>query len=249
MTKWEKYFQLLGLNDSETKIYLAVLKSGPETVQNIAKSVGLSRVTVYAAIEALTRQGLMTSVEKGKKQFYASEPPERIVSLAENKTTQMQAIISEIKENIQELKLVQSGDKPVVKMFEGVEAFAAIQEDVLLSETSRICEFGNIDEIDRVYPYGQEARKKYFGRLAQKPAERQLIFLSKEKKQRTVEPNKTIKYLPDSYNFNFTGDIFFYDDKIWLSNFKDRQLAVMIQNKELKDVVQSMFDIIWKTLE
>lgn len=243
MSKWNKYLNLLGLTDSEASIYLAVLKSGPETVQNIAKIVGLSRVTVYAAIESLTKHGLMTSVEKGKKQFYAVEPPERLVSLAENKTSQMQSMIKEIKDNIQELKLIQSGDKPVVKMYEGVEAFAAIQEDVLQAKTDLICEFGNRDEIDRVYPYGQEVRSKYLGKLATKPAERRLIYISKNKQPRNVEKNKIIKFLPDSYNF--TGDIFFYEDKIWLSNFQDKQLAVMIKSKELKDTLQAMFDIIW----
>lgn len=246
MTKWEKYFQLLGITDSETKIYLAVLKSGPDTVQNIAKAVGLSRVTVYAAIEALTKHGLMTSVEKGKKQFYAAEPPERIVTLAENKTSQMQTIIKEIKENIQDLKLVQSGDKPVVKMYEGIEAFAAIQDDVIKSKSEELCEFGNIDEINRVYPYGYEHQKHYYDQLAKMKTNRKLIFISKEKKPHSIETNKTIKYLPD--NIKFYGDIFFYGDKVWLSNFKDRQVTVMIQSREIRETIQSMFDMIWEQL-
>lgn len=249
MNKWEKYFEILGLNESETKIFISMLKSGPETVQNIAKNVNFSRMTVYTAIQSLTKHGLVTSVERGKKQFYTAEPAERIIALAENKTSQMQSIIKDIKDNIQELKMIQKGDKPVVKLFEGMDAFTAIQEDVISSNASRICEFGNIDEIDRIYPYGVNIRKKYFGKLAKKPLERHLIFLSKEKRPRIEEPNKIVKYLPDHFKLNFTGDIFIYEDKIWLSNFKDNQLTVMIQNKELKDVVQAMFDIIWNNLK
>ncbi|MCX6782281.1 MAG: helix-turn-helix domain-containing protein [Candidatus Magasanikbacteria bacterium] len=247
MSKWSKYLNLLGLADSETTVYLSVLKSGPETVQNIAKNVGLSRVTVYAAIESLTKRGLMTSVEKGKKQFYAVEPPERIISLAENKTSQMQSMIKEIKENIQELKLIQSGDKPVVKMFEGPDAFTAIQEDVLGSKIDLMCEFGNIDEIDRVYPYDKGVRNNFFDRLSKMPMERRLVFVSTDPRPKTNEPNKKIKYL-DIEKFKFYGDIFIYNDTLWMSSFKGKQITVMIKSQEIKDTLQAAFDLIWNTL-
>jgi hypothetical protein len=189
----------------------------------------------------------MTSVEKGKKQFYAVEPPERLVSLAENKTSQMQSMIKEIKDNIQELKLIQSGDKPVVKMYEGPDAFTAIQEDVLESEIPLMCEFGNLDEIERVYPYSEGVREKFFNKLADRKMERRLIFLSKVGQPRTIEPNKNIKYL-DINKCKFFGDIFFYNDRIWLSSFKDKQMTVVIQSQEIKDTLQVMFDLLWKTL-
>lgn len=248
MDKWTKYLQLLGLSDTESKIYLEVLKMGPSPVQEIAKKIGLSRVSVYSLIESLTKLGLMTSVEKGKKQLYTAEPPERIISLAENKVNNLKASIQEIKSSIQELKLVQSGDKPVVKMYEGPEAFLAIQADVLNSKFDQMCEFGNIDEVDRVYPYNEGVRNDFFKKLSKLKADRKLVFLSKDKKPRTVESNKTIKYL-DSNKFNFFGDIFFYKDTIWLSSFKGKQISVVIKSKEIKDTLQAAFDIIWENIK
>lgn len=246
--KWNKYLRLLGLQGSEVTVYLEVLKSGPSPVQDIAKATKLSRVTVYSAIEELSKQGLMTSVEKGKKQVYAAEPPERIVSLAETKMNGLKTTIQEIRSNIDELKLLQSGDKPVVKMFEGVEAFGAIQEDVLQQNKGidRMCEFGNLTVIEQTYPYGQKMRDDFKNRLAKMDFERQLIFISKNKTPNPIEGNKHTKYLPDTVNFY--GDVFMYNDTIWLSSFKSKQMAVMIKSKEIKDTLQAAFDLLWKSL-
>ena len=246
MTNWNKYLKPLGLTDAEISIYLAALKIGAETVQNIAKEVKLSRVTVYAAIENLTQNGLMSSVDKGKKTYYAAEPPERIVALAENKTSQMQHMIAEIKDNLQELKLTQSGDKPVVKLFEGLNAFTAIQEDVTNTKTlDYLCEFGNLDEINRVYPYDKGVRDAFYEKLAKMEMMRRLIFLTTNPKPRTIEANKQIKYL-DLAKFNFFGDIFFYNDTVWFSSFKSKQMAVMIKSKEITDTIKAAFEILWE---
>lgn len=244
MDKWNKYLQLLGLSDTESKIYLEVLKMGPSPVQEIAKKIGLSRVSVYSLIESLTKIGLMTSVEKGNKQLYAAEPPERIISLAENKANNLKISIQEIKSSIQELKLVQSGDRPVVKMYEGIEAFVAIQEDVTNSNIDQMCEFGNLDDVDITYPY--EALEPFYKKLAKTKFERKLIFYTKTKTPRTSEPNKKIKYLENTKEFH--GDIFFYGNTVWLSGFKGRQITVMIKSQEIKDTLQAVFDIAWGSI-
>lgn len=247
MEKWKKYLAALGLSETEARVYLEVLKMGPSPVQEIARTVGLSRVSVYATIDALAKLGLMTSVEKGKKQVYAAEPPERVVALAENKAVNLGAVVKEIKSGIHELKMAQAGEKPIVKMYEGSEAFMAIGEDVLanFNKIDRMCEFGNLDDVNRVYPY--ENLEPFYKKLAKAKFPRQLIFQSKDRAPRTNEPNKKIKYL-DQGAKPFRGDVFFYDDTVWLSGFSSKQMTVMIKSKEIKETVQAAFDILWKAL-
>jgi len=244
MNNWEKHLRQIGLTESEIKVYFSVLKSGPATVQNIAKDIRLSRVTVYATIDSLTKQGLLTSIEKGKKQFFAAEPPYRIITIAENKHRRMDSLIENMKNNIQELVMMQGGEKPVVKLYEGLEAFAAIQEDCLKTKFDVMYEFGNKDEINRVYPYAEGTRKDFVLKLSKMKIERRIIFLSKEQFSHTPSPNLKNKYL-DPRRFNFSGDIFLYGDTVWLSNFKGRQIAVMIKNKELAQTFRVFFDLLW----
>jgi len=246
--KWLKYLQMLGLTESEVSVYLATLKLGSQPVQNIAKEMRFSRVTVYAAIESLTKHGLMTSVEKGKKQLYAAEPPERIVWLAENKMHDLKNSIDEIKSSISELKLIQSGDKPIVKLFEGSDAMGAMEEDVLPKKIDIMYEFGNRDRAEEIYPIDRDTRKKYFEELAKKKIDRRLMFLAKEKDPRSVEVNKHMKFLNEAES-NFDGDVFVYADTVWLTSLKNKQISVYIQNKEIADTLKALLEIAWKNIK
>ena len=245
MEKWKKYLGSLGLSETESKVYLEVLKMGPSSVQEIARTVGVSRVSIYTIIESLTKLGLMTSVQKGKKQLYAVEPPERIVALAEKRGNAIHTTMKEIKSSIQELRLIQSGNKPIVKMYEGAEVFLAMQEDILRSGVRDISEFGNLDEISRVYPY--EELKPLHKKLATKKINRRIIYQTKEDVKREEEPGKKIKYLKEDVK-EFKGDFFLYEDTVWLSSFSGQQITVMIKSKEIKDALQAAFDIVWKAL-
>ena len=245
LEKWKKYFRALGFSETESRLYLEVLEMGPSSVQEIAKVVGLSRVSVYAVIETLTRSGLMTSVEKGKKRLYAAEPPERIVSLAEKKASDLGAAVKGIKNSIQELKLAQAGEKPIVKMYEGSEVFVAMQEDLLANRPEQICEFGNIDEIDRLYPY--ERLAPLHKQLAKLKLKRRLIYQTKEGLRRPDEPNKQIKYLKGETKY-FPGDFFIYKDTVWLVSFSGKQITVMIKSRAIKETLQAAFDILWESL-
>lgn len=246
MKKWEKYLKSLGLSETESRLYLETLKMGPSSVQDIARVTNLSRVSVYSIIENLTKLGLMTSVQKQKKTLYAVEPPERIISLAEKKNNEMTQALKEIKSNIQELKLAQSGDKPVVKMYEGSEVFLAMQEDMLLSKVDQISEFGNLDEIDKVYPY--DKLKPLHKKITDLKVKRRIIYQTKNKLKRIDELGKKIKYLNDNVK-HFGGDFFLYKDTVWLSSFAGTQITVMIKSQEIKDTLQCAFDILWDSIK
>jgi len=246
MKKWEKYLKNLGLSETESKLYLEVLKMGPSSVQDIARKTDLSRVSVYSLIENLTKLGLMTSVQKKKKTLYAVEPPERIISLAEKKEQDIHQALKEIKSNIQELKLAQSGDRPIVKMYEGSEVFLAMQEDMLLSKVDQISEFGNLDEIDKIYPY--EQLKPLHKKITNLKVKRKIIYQTKNKLTRIDEPGKKIKYLNDDIKY-FGGDFFLYKDTVWLSSFSGKQITVMIKSQEIKDTLQCAFDILWDSIK
>ncbi len=241
MEKWQKYLQILGLTDAESKVYLYSLKAGPQSVLEIARSVKLSRVTIYNVIGSLTKLGLMTSIEKGKKQVYAAEPPERVVALANNRINSMQATVKEINHHINELKLMESGDKPVVKMYEGMEAFRALQEDVLNTKTEEVFEYGNLDDIDILYPNRYD--QPYFKKLIKKKINRKIIFLSKKQEPGVVK--KDNNHIIYTNKGDFHGDIVVYDDIVWMSSFKGKQIAVMIKDKDITSTVKYAFDNLW----
>lgn len=246
MAQWEKLLNTLGFTDSEAKIYLTSLEMGPASVQDIAKRGRVSRVTTYAVIESLAARSLMSSVDKGKKKLFVAESPERLVSFVHGRVKEMEATLHEIQESLHDLKLLQRGEKPVVKLFEGPEALKAIQDDVVQTRPKQIEEFGNSDEIRKLYP--RESRADYYKEITRFKPKIRVIYRTSETpgtRQREYPIEEVI--LPES-KFQFFGDVLVYSNKVAFSTFRGKQISVLIESIELADTMRAFFDFAWHCL-
>ncbi|MCX6739840.1 MAG: hypothetical protein NTZ49_01260 [Candidatus Parcubacteria bacterium] len=63
----------LGLNDKESKVYLACLELGTSSILEIAKKSGVNRGTIYYIIEELKQKQLISQTTK-KKRYYMLRP-------------------------------------------------------------------------------------------------------------------------------------------------------------------------------
>jgi len=181
MTQWNKLLKSLGFNESEANTYLASLEMGPSSVQDLAKKAKVSRVTAYAVIDDLMKQGLMSTVQKGKKTLYVAESPERLTSFVGSRVKEMEATLHEVESSLQELKLIQRGEKPVVKMFEGREALKAIEDDVVKTRPKLIDEFVNLDALQTLYP--PEERAPFFKELDKLKPRKRIMYASKKERK------------------------------------------------------------------
>jgi len=75
----------LGLNDKESKAYLALLELGEGNIGKIAKKSGIRRTTVYDVIESLLKKGLISSSRKNKRVVYLAEAPRKLEQDLEEK--------------------------------------------------------------------------------------------------------------------------------------------------------------------
>lgn len=236
MMQWNTLLKSLGFTDSEAKIYLLSLELGPSSVQDIAKKAKVSRVTTYAAIEALKKDGLMSSVEKGKKTMYAAETPDRLVSFVHNRMKQMENTLREVEQTINELKLVQRGDKPVVKLFEGKEGLRAIQDDILKTGPDEILEMSNHDAL--LSAFTSEELSPYSKELDRKKIRTQSIVLFSEPQKGRMHAN--IHPLL-SKDFSFFGNVTIYDSKVALTTFQGNNISVLIESDVLAQTMREMF--------
>lgn len=241
MRDWKALLRKLGFTEGESAVYIAALEMGAATVQDIAKKARVSRVTTYAAIERLVAQGLVTTVTKGKRTLYHAEPPKRLIEVVSRHVAAIESTLEDIKDNVDELSLLQGGEKPVVKVFEGTEALQAIQEILLATKPQQIDEFANFDLLRKMYPI--EDRKEFFKKLAQfKPRTRGVGMLSGE--LAAPDPSGKIIHLnPDKHNF--FGDIVVFADKVAISTLKGKQVAILIENKDIADMLRAAFDVMF----
>lgn len=227
----------LGLLDSEIKTYLTALKSGASTVLDLSKSTKLSRQGVYTAIQQLTDRGLMTSVQKGKKQFFSAEDPDKLLLYAQRKEKDLEERIKDLKKSLPDLKLQVGGDKPTVRYFQGKEGLRAIIDEMMAGSTSKVYEIADLDAMRKVLSKDDltplrntniKKKKKVYG------------FYSGKFEKSGVET--TYYPLPKEYS-NTKSSIILYGDNIALVTFEGNMHSIMIESKPLANTLRILFEL------
>ncbi len=70
--------ELLGLNRSEAKVYLALLELGSSTSGVITDKAQVSPSKIYWVLEKLLQKGLASYILKGKTKFYSAASPQKL---------------------------------------------------------------------------------------------------------------------------------------------------------------------------
>lgn len=208
----------LGLSDKEAKVYLASLELGPSPIKDIAKQANLNRATTYVIIDSLIEKGLASSFTKGKKKYFSTESPDRLLSLLRVREKETQEQEREFKRVLPELREIYnlSGEKPKVRFFEGKEGIKAIQEDISNTKTKTMEEFFNLDIAYEIFPPGpKDHRRKMKQKLRDIPI--RIIYTSRKEnilpKKEGLRENRFVS-LKKFGKFPFTGEFVIYGDKV-----------------------------------
>lgn len=130
----------IGLSDSETKIYLGLLKLGSSTVAKITKEVKIHRTNVYDFLQKLLTKGLVNYVIIAGVKHYKATHPNKLFDFVKEKENIVNTILPDL------TKLSDfSKDELGVEVYEGVEGVKTLLKDVLREGKDHVI-FG-IDEI------------------------------------------------------------------------------------------------------
>lgn len=239
--------QSLGFLDSEIKTYLTALEHGPGTVLDLAKKTHFSRQATYTVIDSLTKRGLMSSVIRGKKKYFVAEDPEKLLAYAERRETDIREKVGDLKRALPELKLKASGDRPVVRLYEGKESIVAVLNDVIesrvkgkdavLYELEDIETFYSMISYEDLLPALQKLKRfdiKVKGLYQGTP------------KGRTIQ--STRYFLPPDIP-KFKTSITMYGDKVVFHTFERKINTIIIESQSLANTLRVLFDLGFKAAE
>lgn len=108
--------QSIGLREEEAKVYLASLELGPSSVWNIYLKCGIKRPTCYVILDELVSRGLASKTSDQKKTMYSVASPTEIAREFDRKREHFERNLSQF-----EALSSKASDKPVVRLYEGVE--------------------------------------------------------------------------------------------------------------------------------
>lgn len=247
-----KLLEQLNFSSKESSIYLALLEIGPAKANAVAKKAKLNRTTVYDIFDTLLQKGLISKYKKGGSTFFNALDPKQLINYLDREKEEKVKIIEKQKQQVQEFlpQLISLQNiyttKPTVQFFEGEKGMREAYEDTLNS-SEMILAYANIQTMHEGLPnffpeyYKRRARKKIFIRG---------IFpinkLSIERVKHNQEEMRDVRFLSED-QMTFSPEVNIYNNKILVASWKEK-MAVIIESKELADLMKLVYNLLWETL-
>ena len=230
--------QNLGLNDKETKIYLALLELGSGTIQEIAKESGVKRTNIYNFIGSMKDKGIISEVIEDDKIILVPENPDVLVKRAEKN-------YQEIKQALPELMGIFNlpGNKPKVLFYEGEEGIKR--------------GYGNILETgETVYGFSdyekmlQTLSEEWWWKFPEKRKEKKIFFycVAKNGPRGKEVKKQDKKHLRETRLFDdlqLDTEINVYGNKVMLVSFRRPYAVVIIEDRAIAMSLKSIWQGWW----
>lgn len=250
----EKTIQELGLEETEAKVYLALLELGPSTVSEITKKAAITRTLGYHVLEKLGWYGLVDQVSgKGSKIVFSAEHPQRLVQHIKNKKNQWQRTLEKVEQKLPGLvSLYKFADKPTIRYQEGAEGIKSIFEETLKSE-SEILSIMDVDGWD-VSDFRNWARNYNKERSEKKIHERILLLDTPIARNWLKDYQGSFKYTDYRWIKKeqlkgidlFGGEVNIYENKVVMALLKNpNRMGVIIESAALASILKSLFELAW----
>lgn len=238
-----KRLEDFGLNEKESRVYLALLPHRDIGSSKLIRATGLHGQFVYDALEKLQEKGLARHVIQNGRKKFSAQSPNRLLSILEEKRLAAQSITKELQNRFA------GKHEQDFEVYQGEEAFIAHQMDllrrapigscyaVIASQTERYMATLEAYGMDEEYEKLRAERKikiRYIG------AEAQRERLSRLEKEWLLWEYKlfpglgvgqmSIEILPETVSFVVYGE--------HLLNFT-------LTSKEVADGYREFFEAVW----
>jgi len=246
----------LGLDNTEAKVYLALLQIGPSTVTEITKKAGITRTLGYHTLEKLGWDGLVNRVSgKHKKLRYLAEHPKNLVQFTKDKKNAWKKRLEEIEKDLPNfISLYKIAEKPVVRFQEGLNGVKSIYSETLESKTE-ILSILDIEGWDtsELRQWAKEYNKE---RSKKQIHERILMLDTKQGREWMKYYRGSLKYtkyrwikpeqLPGLEDLG--GEINIYENKVVMALLKKpSRMGILMESTVLANLLKAMFELAWQS--
>ncbi len=233
----EKELEKIGLSPNESKCYLALLKIGSASANELSRTSGIHRVSVYDALRGLREKGLISQILKSNKLLFEAGNPEKlneIISKKEEDLIKVKKILPNLISTFNSPK-----EKQEIHSFKGFAGVRTVLNEMLNSKTE-ILDFGAEYKIKEFLPYDYP---KWDKERVKRKIKMRIVANIKIKPTKILLTN--IKYVPSEFNSNVSTYIF--DNKVALVMWVENPLGIIIEDEEVYKSYKNYFEYLWKT--
>jgi sugar-specific transcriptional regulator TrmB len=240
----ENFFQSIGLDKKNQKVYLALLKLQDAPVSLIAKSAGLPRTTTYHQLKKIVDLGLATTYRSGGAKRFAAENVKKIKGVLEAKAALFNRFLPDL------MKIAPVSEQVgALRMFEGDEAIFRISEDRLGCREKVVRSIGNFRELKEVAGSKHitftdlRVEKKVFAKcLRPKDDDFESGWLESQ-----ATELRAVRLLPEA--LKAPGMTYIYDDNVAVITVEDGGMGFIIKSKTFSQLMKNVFDALWEISE
>ena len=234
--------KLLGLNNTEIRIYLALLKLNQSIASEIAKKAEIPRASIYNVLERLEEEGLVSHVIKENKKYFSAANPKTILENLDYKKERISEILPEL-EKMQEIK---EEKIPKTEVYLGKKGIQTILN--LILQERELYAIGVSKNSSEVLPY-------FIDRWTKEKTKRRIVtkIIYNDTKEIRLKVKKA-NYPQSIWHYKFlqTDNLTpivtaVFGDKVMIGSWKKENLsAVLIQNKDIAETYKKYILRLWE---
>jgi sugar-specific transcriptional regulator TrmB len=232
----------IGLQETETKFYLAALELGQASVRDIATKAGISRTNAYDVFARLLEDGLVTEVggTAKKTMLVAAEPPDQLTELLDIRRRKLDALLPELRS----LHNRASG-KPRVRFYQGLEGIKLVLNDTLTARDKKllgILSMRDLFEVPGRTWMDDFVRRRIAAGIFLRVIRSPVKDIENVWPQSVVDLREVRFASPD---FVFVMTSYVYDNKVALISSQREHFAMTIESEEFAMMQRNLFEIMW----
>lgn len=236
----------IGLTNSESQTYMALLKLGEARVGQIIDIVKISSSNVHEALGKLSEKGLISFITKNNIKHYLPSSPKSISNLIDKEKEAIKNREEKLKEAITELLAIQKISEPSqnAEVFIGLRGIKSGFKKLLqpMHKGQDYLFFYKYDKLNVKIVHEFFAKmdiEEYYNKLPTRGLfSREYKPLFKERKKNKIKAKFTAHPIPSNINI--------YGDKVLIISWRENPIGFLIQSKEVTQTFEDLFEEVWK---
>lgn len=241
--------QHLGLTEQQSRVYMATLQLGIDTVLSITKQSGLKRPTVYLVLDELEQQGLVTRLKREKVMTFQAVEPQVLVKKAEDQMRQAKQLLPT-------LNAIHNSnpDKPNIKIAEGISGVRQIYKDIFrylsVHPEEELLIYGSLKDAStyfetQVVDFFQESMgrsKNIVREIGNDDAETRRYY----RKASILNPRHEIRLIRNEGVFSKTDNML-YGNTLVMFSVQEQIFATTITSEHITTTHRALFNMAWRS--
>lgn len=239
----------LGISQNGARTYDALLQHETLSIRKIASHTGINRGTTYELLKRLVVAGLVSVKQRGQREYYTAESPEKIYELIRGKRRDLLEASRSARTIVPSLLVTrpQSEGRPIVRYYENDDGVVAILKDVLQTcaalNERQYCVYSS----SRIRQYLYRKFPTFTERRISDGIDVQVIAVG-EDSEPGIDSKR--KWLPKDEAVDTSSYTIIYGNKVALISISDdlTPYGVVIKDKGATSMQRLLFNQLWKRL-